>query len=76
MLAKLDRLDEAERAFRRALDIDDLPALRRHLGELYEKMGKKAEALRQYREGWKLVEEKPKDPHHEWFRDALKRLGD
>jgi tetratricopeptide (TPR) repeat protein len=52
-----ERLDEAERAFRRAIELDpDLFSARRNLGRLYAGLGRRAEALAQLRKAKQLGE--------------------
>ncbi len=67
--------DEALKVLNRSIIIKAIPANRLHLAQTYEKMDRKEEALRQYRQGWKLIKNNPKDPSYRELRDGVKRLG-
>ncbi|MHC4715417.1 MAG: tetratricopeptide repeat protein, partial [Planctomycetota bacterium] len=66
-------LEQAERILRRSVNILPMPANRYHLGELYEKQQKKADAIREHRAAWLLVKDKPDDEFHQRTRQALAR---
>ena len=67
-------LHKAEEVLNRSIHIRAIPANRLHLGNVYEKMGNKEDALRQYRLGWELIKDKPKEPHYDELRDAVRRI--
>jgi len=68
-------LGKAGDVLRRSIAIQPLPANRLHLGSVYEKAGRKEDALRQYRLGWELVRDNPDDVHHKQLRAAVEKLG-
>jgi len=76
VLMRLGKLDEAVEVLNRSVDIKSMPANRLHLGEVYEKIGRKSDAIRQYRQGWRQVKNDSADPSYQPLRDALKRLGE
>lgn len=75
VLMQTGDLPKAEEQLNRSIAIMAIPANRLHLGMVYEKLKRTKDALRQYRLGWELIKDKPKDVHYDELRDAVKRLG-
>ena len=70
------RYKEALEVLNRSADIKKLAANLLHLGQAYEKLGQKDMALREYRRGWKIAGNNPKDRDYKALYEALKRLGE
>ncbi len=70
------QLGQARDVLNRSADIKELPANRLHLGQVFEKMGRKQDALREYTRGWARVKNMPEDRDYAALRDALKRFGE
>jgi hypothetical protein len=48
---------------------------RLYLGRVYEKQGQKDKALEQYKLGWQMVMQTPKDSNYQPLADAVKKVG-
>ncbi len=75
VLKALGRHAEAAKALKRSIDLQPRPGSRLRLGEVYEKMGRKDDALREYWAGWRQVRKDRTHPYYGKLRDALTRLG-
>jgi len=67
---------EAFGVLNRSVYIESLPSNRYHLGMVFEKTDRMESALRQYRLGWDLVKNNPKERFYKVLREACERLGD
>ncbi len=75
VLLRKGDLVQATEVLNRSVSAERLPGNLLHLGNVYEKLNRKEEALRQYRAAWELVKDDPKNPQYQELREAIARLG-
>ncbi len=74
VLLQKGELNTAEEVLSRAVKIDAIAPALLHLGNVYEKLGRKDEALRQYQRGWETIKDNANDPLYKELRGAIDRL--
>ncbi len=76
VLMSQGKLDQAAQVLNRSVGLRKLGANLLHLGQTYEKMNRKDEALRQFRRAWEAVKDNPKDSEYKAIQEALRRYGE
>jgi tetratricopeptide (TPR) repeat protein len=73
--ARTKDYDKACDVLNRSVEIQKMPANRLHLGNVYEKLKRSDDALRQYLMAWDMVKDEPQNQHYGEIKDSVTRLG-